>query len=64
MTKPYRSYAVIGLGTFGSTVAAELASYGNPVLGFDIDESTVADIADILDEAVMQETKEPCATLV
>ncbi len=57
MTKNYRSYAVIGLGTFGSTVAAELAKYGNPVLGFDIDETAVSDIADTLDEAVIADAR-------
>lgn len=41
-------YAVIGLGTFGSTVARELERLGNEVLGIDEDETRVNDIADDL----------------
>jgi trk system potassium uptake protein TrkA len=37
-----RSFAVIGLGAFGSTVATELARFGGYVLGIDIDEKRVA----------------------
>jgi trk system potassium uptake protein TrkA len=57
MTKHSRSFAVIGLGTFGRTVATELSHYGNPVLGFDIDEAAVSDIADTLDEAVIADAR-------
>jgi trk system potassium uptake protein TrkA len=46
-----RSFAVIGLGAFGSTVATELARFGGYVLGIDIDEKRVAHLADDLAEA-------------
>ena len=32
------SFVVIGLGTFGSTVASELAAFGNHVIGIDSEE--------------------------
>ncbi|MEZ5930954.1 MAG: TrkA family potassium uptake protein [Alphaproteobacteria bacterium] len=52
-----RSFVVIGLGTFGSTVASELTDYGNPVLGIDIDEQAVADMADVLHETVIADAR-------
>lgn len=48
-----RSFAVIGLGTFGSTVATELARFGNPVLGMDTDPTSVARLSEILTESVI-----------
>ena len=53
-----RSFAVIGLGTFGSTVASELASFGNPVLGIDCKEQNVARLADTLTEAIIADGKD------
>ena len=53
-----RSFAVIGLGTFGSTVAKELAKYGNPVLGIDSNEQNVGRLADILTEAIIADGRE------
>lgn len=53
-----RSFAVIGLGTFGSTVASELARFGNPVLGIDIDERRVAAIADTVTEAIIADGRD------
>ena len=47
MKKPEKqSFAVIGLGKFGSHVAMELAAAGANVLAIDIDEEKVADIAE------------------
>jgi trk system potassium uptake protein TrkA len=48
-----RSFAVIGLGTFGGTVATELARFGNFVLGVDSAEKPVAAVADRLSQAVI-----------
>lgn len=48
-----RSFAVIGLGTFGTTVASELARFGNHVLGIDTVEKNVARVAETLAEAVI-----------
>ncbi len=56
-----RSFAVIGLGTFGSTVASELARYGNPVLGIDTDERNVARLADTLSEAIIADGRDEAA---
>ncbi|HMQ95220.1 MAG TPA: TrkA family potassium uptake protein [Amaricoccus sp.] len=46
-----RSFAVIGLGSFGSTVAAELARLDGYVLGIDSDPARVGHIADEIAEA-------------
>lgn len=48
-----RSFAVIGLGTFGGTVATELCRYGNFVLGIDCTDKPVAALADRLSQAVI-----------
>lgn len=56
-----RSFAVIGLGTFGSTVASELARFGNPVLGIDIEERHVTRLVDTLSEAVIADGKDEVA---
>jgi trk/ktr system potassium uptake protein len=45
------SFAVIGLGAFGSTVATELAKFDAYVLGIDLDEKRVARMADVVAEA-------------
>lgn len=56
-----RSFAVIGLGTFGSTVASELARFGNPVLGIDTEERNVARLADTLSEAIIADGRDEIA---
>ena len=53
-----KSFVVIGLGTFGKTVASELTDYGDEVLGIDIDESTVGDMADVLQETVIADARD------
>ncbi len=53
-----RSFAVIGLGTFGTTVASELARFGNHVLGIDTVERNVANVADTLAEAVIADGRD------
>ncbi|MEQ8291850.1 MAG: TrkA family potassium uptake protein [Roseovarius sp.] len=64
MPKETRSFAVLGLGGFGSTVALELARFGNRVMGADLDERKVsrmvphlqsAIILDATDEGAMRE---------
>ncbi len=47
-----QSYAVIGLGKFGSNVAVELASSGAQVLAIDMDEERVADVSEFVTYAV------------
>lgn len=52
---------MIGLGTFGSTVASELARFGNPVLGIDTDERNVTRLVDVLSEAIIADGKDEAA---
>jgi len=56
MARETRSFAVIGLGAFGSAVATELARFGNQVIGVDTDERRVAQLADTLHSAVILDT--------
>ncbi|MCW1931530.1 potassium channel family protein [Pararhodobacter zhoushanensis] len=56
MTKSSRSFAVVGLGAFGSTVAAELARFGNRVIGLDLDEKRVAQMSNTLSSALIVDT--------
>ncbi|MBY6090301.1 potassium channel family protein [Pseudooceanicola sp. 502str34] len=53
MAKETRSFAVIGLGAFGQTVAAELARFGNHVIGVDMDERRVNSMASVLTATVI-----------
>lgn len=52
------TFAVIGLGTFGSTVATELANFGNRVIGIDIDESPVSRLADTVTQALIADARD------
>ncbi|HKJ94531.1 MAG TPA: TrkA family potassium uptake protein [Gammaproteobacteria bacterium] len=59
MTDPGKGkYAVIGLGSFGSTVALELERLGNEVLGVDQNEEAVNAIADRLAHVVITNVRE------
>lgn len=58
MTIKQRSFVIIGLGTFGRTIALELARSGNYVLGVDIDEHAVAQVADSLAGAVIADGRD------
>lgn len=53
-----RSFVVIGLGTFGRSVASELARFGDHVLGIGINERNVNDLADTLAEAVIADGRD------
>jgi trk system potassium uptake protein TrkA len=63
MGKEKRSFAIIGLGAFGGTVAVELARYGNNVLGIDMDERSVAQMAPLLSATVILDTTDELAPL-
>ncbi|MFC6489295.1 potassium channel family protein [Nitratireductor sp. GCM10026969] len=52
------SFAVIGLGTFGATIARELARFGNHVLGIDIEEKNVSRLADEVAEAIIADGRD------
>jgi len=47
-----RSFAVIGLGRFGSAMATTLAELGHEVIGIDSDEEKVARLSDVVSQAV------------
>ena len=61
MGRETRSFAVIGLGAFGSAVATELARFGNQVIGVDIDERRVAQLAGALSSSVILDTTDEAA---
>ena len=50
--------AVIGLGTFGATVATDLAAFGHQVIGIDLDERRVDDLAETLSQAVIADARD------
>jgi len=58
VTTRQRNFVVLGLGTFGRTIATELATYGNHVLGIDSDEGHVNDVAEELSEAIIADTRD------
>ncbi len=58
MSKAIPSIAVVGLGTFGGTVAKDLAALGHHVIGMDVNESRVNDFADILSQAVIADARD------
>ncbi len=53
-----RNFAVIGLGTFGTTVATELMRFGNYVMGIDRDEAAVNRLAEKLSHSVIADGRE------
>ena len=53
-----KSYAVIGLGRFGSAMARSLYEYGEDVLAIDIKAELVDDIADHVTRAVEADAKD------
>ncbi|PTX02667.1 potassium channel family protein [Pararhodobacter aggregans] len=61
MAKRNRSFAVVGLGAFGSTVATELARFGNRVIGIDIDERRVSLLTSTLSSALIMDATDEAA---
>lgn len=53
MSRENRNFVVVGLGSFGSVVASELARFGNRVLGIDHDERRVSALAETLSSVVI-----------
>jgi trk system potassium uptake protein TrkA len=53
-----RSFTIIGLGTFGSTVALELARQGHDVIGIDLNPELVHDLADGITQAVVADARD------
>jgi len=56
-----RTFAVIGLGNFGSMVARELVRFGNHVIGIDLDERRVSDHAERLSQALIVDARDDVA---
>ena len=52
-----KSYMIIGLGRFGTRLAAQLYAYGEDVMAVDIDETLVNRIADHVTTAVVLDAK-------
>lgn len=61
MAKKPRNFAVIGLGSFGGTVAKELSRFGNFVIGIDINERNVTPLADTVSHAVIADARDETA---
>lgn len=61
MAAPSRNFAVIGLGTFGATVAKELSGFGDYVIGVDTNERAVAAVADLISHAVIADARDEAA---
>jgi trk system potassium uptake protein TrkA len=53
-----RTFAVIGLGIFGATVARELARAGNDVIGIDVNSEAVHQISDHIAQAVVADARD------
>lgn len=53
-----KSYAIIGLGLFGTQLAKELYDDGNSVLAIDINERLIEDISDDVSRAVCVDAKD------
>lgn len=58
MAQKARTFAVIGLGTFGSTLAHDLQRFGNAVIGIDIDERHVAPHVEDLAQALILDARD------
>ena len=53
-----RNFAVIGLGTFGSTIASDLVRFDNYVLGVDNNSAVVNRLAEELSQAVIADGRD------
>ena len=53
-----RNFVIIGLGTFGRTIATDLSAFGNHVLGIDLVEEHVNAVVDTLSEAVIADCRD------
>lgn len=58
MGRKTRNFVIIGLGTFGRTIARDLLRYGDFVLGIDSNEDKVNALADELSEALIADGRD------
>ena len=56
-----RTFVVVGLGTFGATVASELKRFGNSVIGIDLDQRLASNMAEELDQALILDARDDAA---
>ncbi|MEY1555919.1 TrkA family potassium uptake protein [Yoonia sp. R2331] len=61
MSVKRRSFAVIGLGTFGATLARDLQRFGNDVIGIDKNERLVNAHAEHLSQALILDARDDAA---
>ena len=61
MTVKRNSFAVIGLGNFGGTVAQELIRFGKYVIGVDRDERVVSNFSETLSQALILDSRDESA---
>ena len=61
MARKSRTFAVIGLGTFGATLARDLQRFGNHVIGVDIDERLVSPHVEDLGQALILDARDDAA---
>ncbi len=61
MASKKQTFAVIGLGNFGSTVATELVRFGNHVIGIDLDEKRVSSHVERLSQAMIVDARDDAA---
>ena len=53
-----RTFGIIGLGAFGSTVGKELQRFGNHVIGVDLDDKVVSNHVDALSQALIVDARD------
>lgn len=58
MAEKSRTFGIIGLGTFGSTVANELSRFGNYVIGIDLKDALVSNHAESLDQVLIADARD------
>ncbi len=61
MAKKSRNFVVIGLGTFGGTLARDLQRFGNNVIGIDVDERHVSPFVEDLGQALILDARDDSA---
>ncbi len=57
-SRPVGPVAIIGLGAFGGTVAADLAGFGHHVIGIDIDERQVDALSETVAQALIADARD------
>ncbi len=61
MSLKKQTFVVVGLGTFGSTVAQDLERFGNHVIGIDTNKKLVTDHADVLSQTLILDARDDAA---